>query len=96
MSCLCGHILFIAYRASLTTLLTTSTYELPFESLEELSETDYRYHQIMDKRLLGLSKFSPYRLIFPTNLRYHIQRLENAPLSTLDGKVFRQNMMGSR
>ena len=38
----CGNIIFMAYRASLTSELSTRKSKLPFTSLEELHDSDYR------------------------------------------------------
>ena len=41
-SLLVGSVIFMSYRASLTSELSTVTYRLPFESLEELLSSDYK------------------------------------------------------
>jgi hypothetical protein len=40
--CLSGSFVFIHYRASLTTQLTTTRLELPFHSLEEMTHTNFQ------------------------------------------------------
>ena len=39
----CGNVIFMAYRASLTSELSSVRPKLPFTSLEELYQTDYKY-----------------------------------------------------
>ena len=41
-SLLVGSVIFMSYRASLTSELSTVTYRLPFESLEEFLSSDYK------------------------------------------------------
>ena len=40
--CIGGTVMFIAYKASLTTILTTSKFNLPFYTLEALAGSDFR------------------------------------------------------
>ncbi len=45
-----------------------------------------------------MPRFEPFlhRLIFPAFLMYQVQTFENAPSDTLEGKIYQNNMRGTR
>ncbi len=45
-----GNVMFMAYRASLTSELSVRKYTSPFNNFEELLDSDYRYCGIKEKK----------------------------------------------
>jgi hypothetical protein len=99
LTCLSGNIIFMAYKASLTTQLSLRFPHLPFHNLEQLSETDYRFSdaspQVHIPSIFITVCLLTFRLVIDRNVSYYIKQFENAMPETIEGRVYKNNMKGS-